>query len=172
MWVLRLENVSNGIERLPFIFLRNKNHTKLFLDNEEKWTGKKKTNWFTQSLLGSQKLRVPVGESEQDLKTCSFLFFDWCRPSSNSHLKAYQLVFSHDKVGTLVMMSDEVIALYLSTYGRFSVSDLLYFSYWDILVLTLLINGNVGQKTSNCAELSYKNCIKTTEPTEMFFSKK
>ena len=111
--------VSNGIERLPFIFLWNKNHTKLFLDNEEKWTGKKKTNWFTQSLLGSQKLRVPVGESEQDLKTSSFLFFDWCRPSSNSHLKAYQLVFSYDKVGTLVMMSDEVIALYLSTYGRF-----------------------------------------------------
>ena len=72
--------VSNGIERLPFIFLWNKNHTKLFLDNEEKWTGKKKTNWFTQSLLGSQKLRVPVGESQQDLKTSSFLLFDWGQP--------------------------------------------------------------------------------------------
>lgn len=42
MWVLRLENVSNGIERLPFIFCGNKKHTKLFLDNEEKWTEKKR----------------------------------------------------------------------------------------------------------------------------------
>ena len=59
MWVLRLENVSNGIERLPFIFCGNKKHTKLFLDNEEKWTEKKEKQLvYTLIITGFYKLKT------------------------------------------------------------------------------------------------------------------
>ena len=63
---------------------------------------KKETNWFTQSLRGSQKLRVPVGESEQDLKTRVHFY---CSIEANHHQIVTEVMLTREKTVWFSLMT-------------------------------------------------------------------